>query len=332
MTKLLQNKSIIKFLGIALSILLIVALVPQINIAYGSKDDVLADTGTEESVEDTDDLEGAEGAENAEGEEEGVLSEENVLDGATLDGEEPPAGEEARIMATALPEENPDAGAETPVETKSEKLANNKDKQIIEGDVTNTSSPLIFSGNKTYTLTVNGTLHSDIKVTGGAKLTIIGTGIIIGTRTGSVITVEGTGSKLILGETKDGESTGPTITKGTGTVFSGQENKRVGGGVFVKRTDASVTSNNYNRAASFWMKGGTIFDNTAQAGGGIYVDAACGFTMDGGTVDSNTAEAAASLSPAHTTTTSALTRRSMQETLRKTRLKPNLLGAAAVYL
>ncbi len=44
MTKLLQNKSIIKFLGIALSILLIVALVPQINIAYGSKDDVLADT------------------------------------------------------------------------------------------------------------------------------------------------------------------------------------------------------------------------------------------------------------------------------------------------
>ena len=47
MTKLLQNKSIIKFLGIALSILLIVALVPQINIAYGSKDDVLADTGTE---------------------------------------------------------------------------------------------------------------------------------------------------------------------------------------------------------------------------------------------------------------------------------------------
>lgn len=233
MTKLLQNKSIIKFLGIALSILLIVALVPQINIAYGSKDDVLADTGTEESVEDTDDLEGAEGAENAEGEEEGVLSEENVLDGATLDGEEPPAGEEARIMATALPEENPETVAETPVETKSEKLANNM-SHTIDGDVTNTSNLLTFSGNETYTLAVNGTLRSDIKVTGGAKLTIIGTGIIIGTHTGSVITVEGAGSKLILGETKDGESTGPTITNGTGTVFSGQENKRVGGGVFVK--------------------------------------------------------------------------------------------------
>ena len=95
MTKLLQNKPIIKFLGIALSILLIVALVPQINIAYGSKDDVLADTGTEESVEGTSDLEGTEGTENAEGEEEGVLSDENALEGATFDGEEPPADEEA---------------------------------------------------------------------------------------------------------------------------------------------------------------------------------------------------------------------------------------------
>lgn len=236
MTKLLQNKSIIKFLGIALSILLIVALVPQINIAYGSKDDVLADTGTEESVEGTSDLEGTEGTENAEGEEEGVLSDENALEGATLDGEEPPADEEAGIMATALPEENSEAVAETPVETTSKGLANNTDNQIIDGDdVTNTSSPLTFSGNGTYTLTVNGTLRSDIRVTGGATLTINGTGIINGTGAGSVVTVEGAGSKLILGEINNGTSTGPTITNGTGTVFSGQENKRVGGGVFVKR-------------------------------------------------------------------------------------------------
>lgn len=208
MTKLLQNKSIIKFLGIALSILLIVALVPQINIAYGSKDDVLADTGTEESVEDTDDLEGAEDAENAEGEEEGVLSEENVLDGATLDGEEPPAGEEARIMATALPEENPKTVAETPVETTSKGLANNTDNQIIDGDVTNTSSPLTFSGNGTYTHTVNGTLRSDIRVTGGATLTINGAGKIIGTGTSSVISILGSNSKVILG-TENGA--GPTV-------------------------------------------------------------------------------------------------------------------------
>ena len=275
MTKLLQNKSIIKFLGIALSILLIVALVPQINIAYGSKDDVLADTGTGESVEDTDDLEGAEGAENAEGEEEGVLSEENVLDGATLDGEEPPAGEEARIMATALPEENPKTVAETPVETKSEKLANNKDKQIIEGDVTNTSSPLIFSGNKTYTLTVNGTLHSDIRVTGGATLTINGAGKIIGTGTSSVISILGSNSKVILG-TENGA--GPTVTGGKGSASPGGFNNgagTVGGGVFV------------NDGASFIMHSGAITKNEAGAGGGVFVWNGCHFEMTGGEISSN---------------------------------------------
>ena len=179
MTKLLQNKPIIKFLGIALSILLIVALVPQINIAYGSKDDVLVDTGTEESAEGTSDSEGTEGTEDAEGEEEGGLSDENALDGEILGEEEPPTGEEAGIMATALPEENPETVAETPVETTSKELAGNA-SQPIDGDVTNTSSPLTFSGDGNYTLTVNGTLRSVIKVTDGAKLTIVGAGTIQG--------------------------------------------------------------------------------------------------------------------------------------------------------
>ena len=278
MTKLLQNKSIIKFLGIALSILLIVALVPQINIAYGSKDDVLADTGTEESVEDTDDLEGAEDAENAEGEEEGVLSEENVLDGATLDGEEPPAGEEARIMATALPEENPKTVAETPVETTSKGLANNTDNQIIDGDVTNTSSPLTFSGNGTYTLTVNGTLRSDIRVTGGATLTINGAGKIIGTGTSSVISILGSNSKVILG-TENGA--GPTVTGGKGSASPGGFNNgagTVGGGVFV------------NDGASFIMHSGAITKNEAGVGGGVFVWNGCHFEMTGGEISSNKAK------------------------------------------
>lgn len=284
MTKLLQNKSITKFLGIALSILLIVALVPQINIAYGSKDDVLADTGTDESVEGTSDLEGTEGTENAEGEEEGVLSDENALEGATLDGEEPPADEEAGIMATALPEENPETVAETPVDTKSESLSNNEDKQIIDGDVTNTSSPLTFSGNETYTLTVNGTLHSDIKVTDGAKLTINGVGTIVGkgdAGQGSVIVVEGKGSKLVFD--------GPTVKGGTGrelpcanqwTIWG-----KVGGGILVCRATESKGANN----ASLEFKSGVVEENKANAGGGIFIDNQCGFTMSGGTVQNNTA-------------------------------------------
>ena len=51
MTKLLQNKPLIKFLGIALSILLVVALVPQISIAYGSKDDIADETALAETGE-----------------------------------------------------------------------------------------------------------------------------------------------------------------------------------------------------------------------------------------------------------------------------------------
>ncbi|WP_418995135.1 Spy0128 family protein [Adlercreutzia equolifaciens] len=284
MTKLLQNKPIIKFLGIALSILLIVALVPQINIAYGSKDDVLADTGTEESVEDTSDSEGTEGTEDAEGEEEGSLSDGNALGGETLGEEEPPTGEEAGIMATALSEENPETVAETPVDTKSESLSNNEDKQIIDGDVTNTSSPLTFSGNKTYTLTVNGTLHSDIKVTGGAKLTINGAGTIVGkgdAGQGSVIVVEGKGSKLVFD--------GPTVKGGTGrelpcanqwTIWG-----KVGGGILVCRATESKGANN----ASLEFKSGVVEENKANAGGGIFIDNQCGFTMSGGTVQNNTA-------------------------------------------
>lgn len=284
MTKLLQNKPIIKFLGIALSILLIVALVPQINIAYGSKDDVLADTGTEESVEDTSDSEGTEGTEDAEGEEEGSLSDGNALGGETLGEEESPTGEEAGIMATALSEENPETVAETPVDTKSESLSNNEDKQIIDGDVTNTSSPLTFSGNKTYTLTVNGTLHSDIKVTDGAKLTINGAGTIVGkgdAGQGSVIVVEGKGSKLVFD--------GPTVKGGTGrelpcanqwTIWG-----KVGGGILVCRATESKGANN----ASLEFKSGVVEENKANAGGGIFIDNQCGFTMSGGTVQNNTA-------------------------------------------
>lgn len=289
MTKLLQNKSIIKFSGIALSILLIVALVPQINIAYGSKDDVVTDPTTEETTDPSEaeyaaeqPLAGTEGMEEA--------PEGDMPSGGIVDETPTPDDESANTETVAAPmalSEDPDAEAPKANERA---LAGIAYLPIGKTEtVKNTGGTLIYDRRDSYTLEVEGTLITDIKVINGATLTIIGAGEIIGTGASSVITVEGTGSKLILGEIKDGKSTGPTITNGAGTVFSGQEDKKVGGGVFVKRPDASVAANNYNRSASFWMKGGTIRNNTAQAGGGIYVDAACGFTMDGGTVDSNKA-------------------------------------------
>lgn len=111
-------------------------------------------------------------------------------------------------------------------------MANNE-SHTIEGDVTNTSSPLTFSGNGAYTLTVNGTLHSDIRVTSGATLSIVGAGTIQGSGISSVIAIVGSNSKVILG-TENG--VGPTVTGGKGSESPGNFNNgagTVGGGVFV---------------------------------------------------------------------------------------------------
>ena len=180
-------------------------------------------------------------------------------------------------MATALPEENPDAGAETPADTTSTALANNE-SHTIEGDVTNTSSPLTFSGNGAYTLTVNGTLHSDIRVTSGATLSIVGAGTIQGSGISSVIAIVGSNSKVILG-TENG--VGPTVTGGKGSESPGNFNNgagTVGGGVFV------------NDGASFIMHSGAITKNEAGAGGGVFVWNGCHFEMTGGEISSNKAK------------------------------------------
>ena len=209
MTKLLQNKPLIKFLGIALSILLVVALVPQISIAYGSKDDIA---------------------------DEAVLAETG--DDAATEGEE--------------------------VATDGEEAATSEE----------------------------GTLKSDIKVTGGATLTIKGSGTIIGygeKGQGSVIVVEGKGSKLVFGEIKDGVSSGPTVTGGTGRSIPNKNKwviwNEVGGGIHVCRAQG----NNEEKNASLEFRGGTVSGNTAEAGGGIFIDYRCGFTMSGGSVLNNTA-------------------------------------------
>ena len=180
-------------------------------------------------------------------------------------------------MATALPEENPETVAETPVETTSKELAGNA-SQPIDGDVTNTSSPLTFSGDGNYTLTVNGTLRSDIKVTDGAKLTIVGAGTIQGLGNSSVIVVSGSNSKVTLGAEND---VGPTITGGKGSEGPNNFNNgtgTVGGGVFV------------DNGASFIMHSGAITKNEAGAGGGVFVWNGCHFEMTGGEISSNKAK------------------------------------------
>lgn len=304
MTKLLQNKSLIKFLGIALSILLVVALIPQIGIAYGSKDDVvdeaaLAETGENAATEGeevaTDGEEAAtseEGDEPAEGED-AVEGEVSVVDGVEMvshkveiPGEEDEDTTENAIAPQSSEDEGIDTAANQEPIKKSEALVGNSDREIKAGEeITNTSSPLTFSGNKTYTLTVNGTLKSDILITGGAKVTINGTGTIEGTRNGSVIVVEGASAlqtKLVFD--------GPTVTKGTGSNGTYLANfGKCGGGILVCRKDVKWPNKDSNNTPSLHFVSGKVEDNEADTGGGIFIDYGCGFTMSDGTVRKNTA-------------------------------------------
>lgn len=282
MTKLLQNKSIIKFLGIALSILLIVALVPQINIAYGSKDDVVTDIPTAEETTDPLEVEDAEqplaDTEGVEEAPEGDMPSGGIVDEAqTLD--DGAANTETAAAPMALSE---DPDAEAPEADERALADNSANLNIGETEtVKNTNGTLNYNRSGSYTLTVDGTLTTDIKVTNGAVLTIEGKGTINGTRVGSVIVVEGKndGTKLIFN--------GPTVKDGTGTQPAKATSwGKIGGGILVAR--ASDWGWN-TRGAALEFISGTVEDNTAEAGGGIFIDYACGFTMTGGLIQNNTA-------------------------------------------
>lgn len=298
MTKLLQNKPLIKFLGIALSILLVVALVPQISIAYGSKDDIadetaLAETGENAATEGEEvaaDGENAapseEGAESAEGDE---AAEDEVV---TIDGVEmvshkvevPGEEDENATEDGIAPQSSEDKGKKS-ARVKSRAVLNPKDAQIsIDENIVDytESSPLKFNGG-THTLTIKEgcTFIGDILITNGAQVTINGEGTIQGTEKGSVIVVEGAndGTKLIFD--------GPTVRKGSGTVPAKATNwGKIGGGILVARASNWVWG---NKGASLEFKSGTVQDNTAEAGGGIFIDYQCGFTMSGGSILNNTA-------------------------------------------
>lgn len=297
MTKLLQNKTIIKSLGIALSILLIVALVPQINIAYGSKDDVTTDTPTAETG-DNPAIEGEEGVEGAVDTSGEAGSQPGDIDpkAGAIEGEEllesngPSGGtlEEPQMLALSVETQQNLQQTVAPRAAKGieKELENNSNHTISENTI-NTTSPLVFNQNKEYTLTINKgiTLKSDIKVTNGAKLTIKGEGTIEGygdEGQGSVIIVQGknkSGTKLTVND--------PTITGGTGTTQISNLSTnwgKVGGGILV------CCDGNGERFAALEFKSGTVENNTANAGGGIFVGYRCGLNMSGGSVLNNTAD------------------------------------------
>lgn len=294
MTKLLQNKPLIKFLGIALSILLVVALVPQINVAYGSKDDVAdEETAAETQTDGATDL--ATTGEIKEGEEasgETFVNEAGVeMVSHKIETPEDDSGDPDAAAAPAPAPQSDDPAADTPESPKAARAAASPNQALvndtdhtIDGEVINTNGVLKYSQNKEFTLTVNGVLRSDIKVSGGAKLTIKGSGTIIGNGDdgqGSVIIVEGKadGTKLTFN--------GPTVTGGTGSVIPNVSKwtiwGKVGGGILVCRAKGATNT----KVAALEFNSGTIQGNTANAGAGIFIDHRCGLTMTGGSILNN---------------------------------------------
>lgn len=283
MTKLLQNKPLIKFLGIALSILLVVALVPQISIAYGSKDDIADETALAETGDDavTEGEEVAADGENAATSEEGTEPTEGdeAAEGevVTIDGVEmvshkvevPGEEDENATEDGTAPQSSEDKGTKARSAVKARSVSEASDDVLVVKDTQTITLPSSELEGKRHIVVANGTLTLKGKGTIDAAKT---TGTYRGETIGSVILITGSNSKLIV----EGEI---TITGGVGTAgpknFNG--GALVGGGIYVRDE------------ASLHLKSGVITSNTADGGGGIFIGYPCKFTMDGGVVSGNTA-------------------------------------------
>lgn len=228
----------------------------------------------------------------------GVAS-EDVFDGEVADTAAPagtadgsgddPAESREGASSPGNPEDSAEETDATSSDEPSEDVVNVADAVVAAR--TAVRQNYVYSTEGDYTLTIDGILTGTIEVSGGARLTLNGGGTINGAGAGrSVVTVTGPGSALMLNHDKKNL----TITGGTGTRVNKPgryENLKsynapyvAGGGILVQ-VDA-----NGNGGASLDMRGGTITGNTANAGGGIFIDRTCSFLMDGGAVTGNTAK------------------------------------------
>lgn len=264
-----KNGAFKRFVTFALSLMLVFTSFPMTAPAYGNG--VEGENLEVVSVDDAVDATSGEGG---------------AADGIASTGDEAaPADEGSPVEQAAAPEDAPAAAAEEPAaETAPAKAAAargvNQRNRVIEGEVT---EDLTYNKSGTYTLTVNGTLKGQIRISGGATLIIKGSGTIDGSgKVGSVIEVRGGGSRLVFD--------GPTVTGGTGSTLGAQALEdmgsgynEAGGGILVCR------NNNEEQGPALNFVRGTVKDNTAKVGGGIFIDRTCGLSMASGTVSGNTA-------------------------------------------
>lgn len=301
MNKLLNNitsnKNFKRWLGIILAIALVATMFPYMSAAYGNNDKpaqqdepalVEAGDNTIISEEDSD----------------GDGSEEPV------EGEGPQSGDNGIAVVTEEQTESTNGPSKAAARAVNyDNNANELNVALQSGNVGTKDNPVSISftkGASTVTIPDGKTIFGTISVGANTTLTLLGTGTINGCQKGSVITVKGRNSVLILNEDQKGnkDAKGLTITGGTGTAlptnFGGDSNtglaleagSTAGGGIHVQRAAVSTqdqSANYYKGNPKFIMYGGTITGNKAQTGGGVYIDRWCNFEMYGGTVAKNTA-------------------------------------------
>ncbi len=328
MTKILSRPGFRRLLGATLSLLLIAALAPHFQPAYGESgpgtsaaasgavedsgpfDGPVDDNGAEggddagsaetpdEGADDGSDGEGSGNAGAGEGSDDASEGDAPSSDdgdgnavpsGDTAPADEDPATAEDPASADAAVSDEPVADADDGKAEKAEARLGNKTETLESS----TAGTYVYSDGGTHTLTINKgvTLTGHIEISNGTTLNLKGNGTINGAGSaGSIITVTGAASTLNLNH--DGGNV--TIKGGTGTRvnkpgryenLSAYNHHYVAGGGILVQVDADG-----NGGAKLDMRGGTVAHNTANAGGGIFIDRTCSFYMNGGAVKNNTAK------------------------------------------
>ena len=142
--------------------------------------------------------------------------------------------------------------------------------KVGNSDKSSSSEVTVSSNN---TITVNGEWNGNIVITSGS-VTIKGNGTINASgRNTSAIRITG-GTVTMEGNVTVKNGVGTEVASSLEPYNNKSQKIRLGGGVYVA-------------GGTFNLKGGTITKNTAQRGGGIFVNSGATFNMMGGTVSEN---------------------------------------------
>ncbi len=297
MTKLLSNKTFKRFLGIALTILLVVTLMPHIQPAYGDGEAAATNESTTFTEELSDATVGADEPQAADSDQAdtGVVEATSTSTGS-LDAAEAVDREALEAIAGASVGEGDAEGVERPVAQGTVNAmrymlaARNISTHPIPAGTTERGT-LSYTDGGTYELVVYGTFKGHIDVSGGSTLTIKGNGIIDGDGVGTVIHVNGGNSTLIIDGDKSDAKKILTITGGNGgTKLNDTKNfpnYKGGGGILVQRSYTNGEDKNYGTGATLEFRYGKVDGNKAEAGGGIYIDRGCTFIMEDGIISNN---------------------------------------------